>query len=263
MKVPFYQVDAFTNKRFSGNPAGVCPMAGWLPDALMQKIALENNLAETAFVVPEGNGYRVRWFTPTTEVDLCGHATLAAAHVLYEHLGYSDRVLELESRSGLLTVTRQDDWLQLDFPADELEEAEAPAGLLLAVGGQPASIWKGKTDYLMVFESQAEIEALDPDQRTLRNVEARGVIVTAPGANCDFVSRFFAPQSGVDEDPVTGSAHTSLTPYWASITGKTEFSARQLSPRGGELLCELDDDRVLLSGQAVTYLSGYLEVNNI
>ena len=279
MAIRIYQLDAFTHELFTGNPAAVCPLSEWLPDAQMQQIAAENNLAETAFYTKEAdeNQYHIRWFTPTVEVDLCGHATLAAAHVVF-FLEPSDAAGQLAtritfgSRSGPLNVCREQhndgsDWLVLDFPADTAQRANLQPPALLASlamsgsGSKPVEIMKGKTDYMVVYKTQAEIAALTPDFREMATVPARGVIVTAPGDDCDFVSRFFGPQSGIDEDPVTGSAHTTLTPYWAERLGKTELSARQISARGGYLTCKLnttnpDQARVEIAGQVKLYLTG-------
>jgi PhzF family phenazine biosynthesis protein len=249
-----YTVDAFTDKLFSGNPAAVCIMDRWLADDLMQTIAFENNLAETTFVVPKGDGFHIRWFTPHVEVDLCGHATLAVAHVLYNHEGYNKSQINFDSRSGILTVTKTDGRLTLDFPVDSFEKLDhIPTEISIALQGNIIEIYRGKTDYMAVFGSQQEIEASVPDLRELKKMDGRGVIITAPGTSVDFVSRFFAPQSGIDEDPVTGSAHTTLTPYWAKKLNKTSFDCLQLSPRGGRLHCELQGDRVKISGNAVTY----------
>ncbi len=258
MRQKLYQIDAFTDQLFGGNPAAVCVLSKWLPDNLMQQIAGENNLAETAFVLPDGNAYQIRWFTPAVEVDLCGHATLASAYVLFHYYAHDGDRIEFHSpRSGALSVSRESNGLlTLDFPADELREVNASQDLVGGMGKQPEKVLLGKTDYLFVYPSQADIEALEPDMRVLAKAGGRGVIATAPGNTVDFVSRFFAPQSGVDEDPVTGSAHTTLTPYWAGVTGKKEFSAEQLSARKGSLHCRINGNRVLISGNAVPYLEG-------
>lgn len=261
MKLKSYQVDAFTDKIFSGNPAAVCPLESWLPDSVMQNIALENNLAETAFYVKQGNEYLIRWFTPTVEVDLCGHATLATAHVLYQHEGYSgDEIIFNSPRSGVLKVYRNENLLTLDFPTDTLSKIqwfnEMNAGFNLI----PLEGYKGKTDYLLVFENEEQIKNIQPNYPVIATWKVRGVIVTAKGKEVDFVSRFFAPQSGVNEDPVTGSAHTTLTPYWAEKLGKTELSAIQLSNRKGYLTCKYMGDRVHISGQAKTYLIGEIKL---
>ncbi|MBC8151769.1 MAG: PhzF family phenazine biosynthesis protein [Bacteroidetes bacterium] len=276
MSIRLYQLDAFTDQLFAGNPAAVCPLGDWLPDEVMQQIAAENNLAETAFYVRthDENSFHIRWFTPTVEVDLCGHATLATAHVIFflENSGVTANKITFDSRSGPLSVCREQhddgaDWLVLDFPADVVHKANLQPPALLASlsmsgsGSKPVEILKGKTDYMVVYESQAAVESLVPDFREMVTVPARGVIVTAPGDDCDFVSRFFGPQSGIDEDPVTGSAHTTLTPYWAERLGKTELTARQISRRGGYLRCKLntsnpDEARVDIAGQVKLYLTG-------
>ncbi len=256
MKIELYQVDAFTNELFKGNPAAVVPLTEWLSDEVMQHIAAENNLSETAFFIEEGDGYRLRWFTPAVEVDLCGHATLATAHILFEELGYDKDEIIFKTRSGLLTVKKENGQLSMNFPAVEPEQAEAPAILFQALGIERTSNVYKSDDYMVVLDSEAEIANLQPDFRMLNEVDARGIIVTAPGDTVDFVSRFFAPQSGIDEDPVTGSAHTKTTPYWSRELGKTEMKARQISERGGNLVCRLKGDRVDILGEAITYLKG-------
>jgi PhzF family phenazine biosynthesis protein len=260
MLLPFFQVDAFTDRLFGGNPAGVCPLEKWLADDTMQKIAMENNLSETAFFVKEGDDYRIRWFTPKVEVNLCGHATLASAHVLYNHLGYSEDRISFQSRSGLLNVTREGELLILDFPANVPQRSALPEDFVQALNITPIQCHRGKEDYLLLYKSQQEIEALMPDFRRLEKTDARAVIVTAPGDKCDFVSRFFGPRVGVDEDPVTGSAHTVLIPFWAAKLGKNEMNARQLSRRGGLIFCRLKGDRVDIGGKAVTYLRGEISL---
>jgi PhzF family phenazine biosynthesis protein len=260
MRIKFYQVDAFTDKLFGGNPAGVCPLEDWLPEEVMQNIAFENNLAETAFFVLNGTDYELKWFTPVSEVDLCGHATLASAHVLFEHLDYIKEKIVFHSRSGELTVRKEDEKLVLNFPADIFKKVEAPEDLINGIGKKPIETYKGKTDYLFVYGSQKDIEEINPDFNLIMKSKARGVIVTAKGDDVDFVSRFFAPEVGVNEDPVTGSAHTTLTPYWAGKLGKLELSAMQISKRRGKLNCRLIKDRVEIAGNAVTYLDGYIKV---
>jgi PhzF family phenazine biosynthesis protein len=260
MKIRLFQVDAFTDKIFGGNPAAVCPLDQWLSDGVMQLIAMENNQAETAFFVRNQNGFHIRWFTPTMEVDLCGHATLAAAHVLFELNDFPGQTVEFSSRSGLLTVTKEDEFLTLDFPADPPEKITPPDYLITAVGSWPIEAHKGKSDYVLVYGTAEEIKDIVPDMRLVARVPARGVIVTAPGKDIDFVSRFFAPQSGIPEDPVTGSAHTTLAPYWAARLGRTTLSARQLSKRGGRLRCILDGERVKISGQACVYMTGEIQL---
>lgn len=255
MRLPLYQVDTFTPKIFRGNPAAVCPLESWLDDETMQQIAAENNLAETAFFVKEPSGYHIRWFTPTTEVDLCGHATLAAAHVLFTHRGYACVKVTFHSRSGTLHVTRDDTLLTLDFPAEPPLNSETPLALIDAFGLAPVEVLKG-SDYIVVFEPGTDLAALTPDLHAMRSLDLRGVCITAQQTEYDFTSRFFAPNFGIDEDPVTGSAHTQLTPYWAGKLGKNTLRTKQVSPRGGELRCELSGDRVLIAGEAVTYLVG-------
>lgn len=255
--IPVYQADAFTDKVFSGNPAAICPLEDWLPDDLMQKIAMENNLAETAFIVPYEDAFQIRWFTPAVEVDLCGHATLAAAFVFFNQLGYETELLRFFSKSGWLTVTKESDGtLTLDFPADHAKAASAPAGLFEGLGIEPVDVYKGKFDYLLELKTEADILALKPDFKTLSTIPSRGILVTAEGTQHDFVSRCFFPQSGIDEDPVTGSAHCLLTTYWNGITGNTKFFALQASARGGEMICRLKGERVLMTGNAVLVLKG-------
>lgn len=257
-----YQVDAFTNQLFGGNPAAIVPLDSWLPDQTMQLLARENNLAETAFFVPldEPNTWHLRWFTPTTEVDLCGHATLATAYVLFHCLGNNADRLSFHTRSGRLHVTRAGEELTLDFPVDHLEPAELPAVAKPGFHLQPREVWKGREDYLLVYDTEAEVLALAPDFRALAQVKARGFVATAPGTQSDFVSRCFFPAFGIDEDPVTGSAHTTLTPYWANRLGKLELTAIQCSERRGYLRCHLQGDRVLLSGQGRLYLEGRFRI---
>lgn len=261
MKIPIYQVDAFANQRFKGNPAAVCPLDSWLPDTVMQNIAQENNLAETAFIVPNGNEIEIRWFTPTVEVDLCGHATLASAYVLFQELSYAkDQINFLSPRSGPLTVSKNGSILSLNFPLDTLIEIPSQSEHGIGLSQSPRAVFKGKSDYLFVYDSEAEIANLQPDFEALKIHQVRGIIVTAPGQTTDFVSRFFGPACGVNEDPVTGSAHTTLTPYWAGVLGKNELTARQLSQRTGDLTCKLLGDRVEIAGEAVLYLRGEIEV---
>lgn len=257
MKIPIYQVDAFASEIFEGNPAAVCPLDFWLEDKLLQKIAMENNLPETAFFVQKEDCWELRWFTPVAEVELCGHATLATAHILYNHFNKKDKELKFITRkSGEIMVSKDRDLLTLNFPVDNIRPSLPPERMVEALGKKPKEIWKGRTDYLLYYTSQEDIENMSPDFFNLAKVDARGVIVTAPGYESDFVSRFFAPPIGIDEDPVTGSAHTSLTPFWAGRLGKMEFEAIQLSERGGFLKCKLVGDRVLISGRAFTYLVG-------
>lgn len=261
MELKVYQVDAFASQVFKGNPAAVCPLQEWLPDSVMQNIAMENNLSETAFYVKEKEGLRIRWFTPTVEVDLCGHATLATAFVLFNFEDHTENKIVFNSRSGLLTVTKSANQLTLDFPTDTLSQVNAIEALEEGLGVKSIATFKGKTDYLVVIDNEAQVRQLQPDMKKIAQVKARGVIVTARGEKVDFVSRFFGPQSGVDEDPVTGSAHTTLTPYWASVLNKNEFTARQLSARGGELTCRLNGNRVQISGEAQLFLKGTLYID--
>ena len=261
MSLHITQVDSFTNRPFAGNPAGVCILPTAASDAWMRDVAREMNLAETAFLVPRRDGYDLRWFTPSVEVDLCGHATLASAHVLWEdgHLEPSAQA-RFHTKSGLLTADRQDAWIELDFPATPAPQAVPPPGLSEALGATPRFVGRSKFDYLVELQDEATVRRLDPNLGTIARVQSRGVIVTARAdkGKYDFVSRFFAPQSGVPEDPVTGSAHCALAPYWGSKLGKTELMAYQASARGGELRLRLVGDRVRLGGQAVTVLRGQL-----
>jgi PhzF family phenazine biosynthesis protein len=256
MKIPIYQVDAFTSELFKGNPAAVCPLPHWLPDNMLQAIAAENNLSETAFFVEDANGLRLRWFTPRVEVDLCGHATLATAHVLFNELGYGANELSFNSLTGIHTVRREGAKITLVFPSDECQAVQAPAGMLEALGVSETEVYKGRNDYLVVLENEAALAALTPDHRALRATGIRAAIATATSANYDFVSRFFAPGVGIDEDPVTGSAHTTLTPFWSKRLSKTTLEAKQISERGGLLTCTYRGKKVELSGEAVTYLRG-------
>ncbi len=260
--IPIFQADAFTGHRFGGNPAAICPLREWIPEETMQQIAMENNIAETAFIVPYEDAYQIRWFTPTVEVALCGHATLAAAHIYYEQLGHQDDQIRFFSKSGWLTVTRTSSGkLTLDFPADPpvAVDENIPA-IFEGLGISRGKLYKGKFDYMVALESEAQIAGLRPDFKTLSSVNSRGVLVTAKGDQADFVSRCFFPQSGIDEDPVTGSAHCLLTSYWHQQTGKTHFKAIQISARRGELDCELRGDRVLMTGTAITYLKGEIYI---
>lgn len=261
MKLKLYQIDAFTDKVFGGNPAAVCPLDRWLSDELMQNIAAENNLAETAFYVKDGDAYQLRWFTPKVEVDLCGHATLAAAFVLFTYEHHQGNVISFISpRSGILTVTKQKDLFTLDFPADPATPVDLTREILDCFDQEPTGVLKGKTDLLLVFRDEQQIQHLKPAFDKITRLRGRGVIVTARGDRTDFVSRFFAPQVGVPEDPVTGSAHTTLTPYWAKQLNKVELTAAQLSERKGFLTCKLVGDRVHIRGQAKLYLTGEIHL---
>ena len=259
MKLRIYQVDAFASKAFEGNPAAVCPLDRWLSDNLMQQIAMENNLSETAFFVSQNDNYRLRWFTPTTEVDLCGHATLASAHVLFEHLDYGQKTIRFDSNSGELNVQKDGSRLVMNFPNAKLNDADAPAFLEKAVGISARELYRD-TDYLYVVESEEEVRNLEPDIRAIAKSDVRGVIVTAPSEEYDFVSRFFAPAVGVDEDPVTGSAHTMLTPYWSNRLGKEKLVGRQVSKRGGTVYCQDKGGRVEIAGEAYTVMQGEFSI---
>jgi predicted PhzF superfamily epimerase YddE/YHI9 len=261
MRLPIYQVDAFTDRLFGGNPAAVCPLDAWLSDATMQAIAAENNLAETAFFVRDGDDYALRWFTPTVEVDLCGHATLASGHVVVKFIEPQRQSVGFRTlKAGTLVVSRQDDMLVMDFPARPPAPTQAPPGLFAALGGSPREVLRAR-DHLVVYESADDVAALKPDFAALAQVDCWAVITTAPGKNgVDFVSRFFAPRQGIPEDPATGSSHCTLAPYWAKRLGKTTLEARQLSRRVGALRCTLNGDRVGIAGRAVLYLEGAIEV---
>ena len=255
MKLPYFQVDAFTNRVFGGNPAGVCPLESWLDYDVMQNIAAENNLAETAFFVAGPDRFHLRWFTPTVEMDLCGHATLASAWVLFEKLGVPADSVSFDTRSGVLTVTKEDALLSMNFPSRAGTPAEAPAALLAGLEMKSAKVFKAR-DYMVVLESEAAVRAVRPDFAELMKLDCTGIIVTGPGKDADFVSRFFAPRMGVPEDPVTGSSHCTLIPYWAQRLGKTRLKAHQVSARGGELQCEDLGARVSIGGKAALYLEG-------
>jgi PhzF family phenazine biosynthesis protein len=262
MKLKIYHVDAFAEKLFSGNPAAVCPLPAWLSETEMKNIAMENNLSETAFYVKEGNNYGIRWFTAGgVEVELCGHATLATSHVLFNHEGYKGNEINFNSRGGILKVKKHADGITLNFPTDKYERVKTPAELSISLNVQPKECYKGRTDYMLVFETEEQILKLKPNFTTMALIsDARGVVCTAKGTKADFVSRFFGPQSGIDEDPVTGSAHTTLTPYWAKVLGKKELHAMQLSSRKGYLKCVDLGDRVEISGKALTYMIGEIHI---
>ena len=260
MKIQYFEVDAFAKKAFEGNPAGVCPLEKWLDDAAMQNIAAENNLAETAFFVPRGDDYDLRWFAPEVEIDLCGHATLASAFILFTELGRKANTVRFHTESGQLVVTRHGDILTLDFPSRPPKPCTIPEKLIPGLGRKPIDVLKAR-DYFALYESADDIRSLKPDFTLLGQLDEK-VIVTAPGVDCDFVSRFFAPTAGVPEDPVTGSAHCTLIPYWSARLGKTKMFARQLSKRGGELFCELAGERVLIGGKAVLYSRGQIEIDD-
>lgn len=259
MSYPIWQVDAFAPQRFAGNPAAVVPLERWLPAEVMQAIASENNLAETAFIVREGPEYGIRWFTPGMEVPLCGHATLASGWVVLNRLEPMRESVTFHSRSGPLVVQRHGDKLALDLPAIAVEPTRDVAPMSGALGQAPAELYRG-FQWLAVYPNEDEVRKLKPDFAGIVALGIHGVIVTAPGRDCDFVSRFFAPEAGIPEDPVTGSAHSRLVPFWAARLGKQKMFARQVSPRGGELWCELRGDRVILAGHAVPYLEGSIDV---
>jgi PhzF family phenazine biosynthesis protein len=259
-EISIYQVDAFSSTVFSGNPAAVCPLDKWLPDDILQAIATENNLSETAYFVRNSGGYQLRWFTPGCEVDLCGHATLASAYVLFEQLGAEGDVVRFHTKSGELRVKRKGDLLALDFPARP--PAPVPSGeqVLDALGGPAPYEVLAARDYLVRYHTEEQVRALTPDMTKLSRIDRFAVIVTAPGKQCDFVSRFFAPAKGVPEDPVTGSAHCTLIPYWAEKLGKMMLHARQVGRRGGELFCTLNGDRVEIAGHAALFLKGTIRI---
>ena len=261
MKIPIYQVDAFTSDVFSGNPAAVCMLDAWIDDSRLQAIAAENNLSETAFLVPDEDGFELRWFTPRTEVALCGHATLASAFVQFVCLKWNKDTIRFQTRkSGPLTVTRKGEILEMDFPARPAVPQSPPDGLSQALGIASEKVYGSKEDLMVVLDSEKMVAGVKPDFAALEQVDCRGLIVTARGDHCDFVSRFFAPRVGVPEDPVTGSAHCVLIPYWAAVLDKKELHARQVSKRGGELFCGLAGDRVRISGKAALYLEGTITV---
>jgi PhzF family phenazine biosynthesis protein len=261
MKIPLYVIDAFTRRVFGGNPAAVCPLEDWPSDEVMQKIGQENNLSETAFFVREAEGaYRLRWFTPTVEVDLCGHATLASAFVIFNFLDTSAASVTFNSKSGPLSVAREGERLTLDFPARPAAPSEAPAALLEALRARPREVLRSSVDYVAVYESEEEVRALTPDMTLLAGLGTQGVIVTAPGRESDCASRYFAPAAGIPEDPATGAAHCTLTPYWAARLSKREIHALQVSARVGELFCVEAGDRTKISGSAVRYSEGNLYV---
>ena len=260
MNIPIYQVDAFTDRVFGGNPAAVCPLDSWPDDALLANIAAENNLSETAFFVNRGDHFEIRWFTPTVEVDLCGHATLAASHVIFHDLAYPGHEIRfLSSAHGYLYVTREKELLVLNFPATMPVKAGPEEVVVRALRQKPLELWKSR-DIMALYSKEEEVRNLHPDFPLLKQLGIPGIIVTAPGTGVDFVSRYFAPGVGIDEDPVTGSAHTTLIPYWAQRLGKTKLRALQVSKRQGELFCEMKDERVLIGGKALTYMKGKIEL---
>lgn len=258
MRIPIYQIDAFTNEQFKGNPAAVCPLEEWIDDELMQNIAMENNLSETAFFVRKGNDYELRWFTPKGEIDLCGHATLATAYVIFTYLDDNRFSIKFHTKSGVLEVSKEGSLLSMVFPSREGERCEAPESLIKGLGKKPVEVYKSR-DYMAVFDSEEDIINLELNMEELKKLDGF-VIVTARGNEVDFVSRFFAPKAGVDEDPVTGSAHCTLVPYWKKKLNKKEFVALQLSERGGKLYCADLGETVKMSGEAVSYLQGFINV---
>ena len=259
MELPIFQVDAFSGQVFAGNPAAICPLEQWLPDATLQAIAAENNLAETAYFVRNNGRFHLRWFTPACEVDLCGHATLASAYVLFHELKEPGDTLRFDTKSGELIVRRDGHLLVMNFPARPPEPTAADPNLASAMGGHPVEILAAR-DYLIRYASEAEVRRLTPNMEALKKIDRFAFIATAPGDDCDFVSRFFAPAKGIPEDPVTGSAHCTLIPYWSEQLRKTTLHARQVSPRGGELLCKLAGDRVEISGRAALFLRGRITI---
>ena len=261
MKIPIYQVDAFTSEVFSGNPAAVCLLETWIDDKRLQAIAAENNLSETAFLVQKGNGFDLRWFTPVTEVALCGHGTLASAFVLTACRSWPEETIRFQTRkSGELVVTKRDDFLDMDFPARPAIATEAPVGIKEALGVEPKETFASAEDLMVVLSSEDFVREVSPDFNALEQIACRGIIITARGDRSDFVSRFFAPGLGVPEDPVTGSAHCVLIPYWAEVLGKNDLHAFQVSKRGGELFCNQAGERVTISGKAVLYLEGTITI---
>ncbi len=263
-KIKIFQIDTFTNSVFGGNPAAVCPLNCWLEDHVLQQIAIENNLAETAFFIQlDKNLFHLRWFTPECEMDLCGHATLASAYVIFEELGFSSNKIEFKTQSGLLTVEKEHDLFTLYFPSRPAEKSALPKTISEGLNIQPKEVWKAR-DYLLVYDYEEDVRNIRPNQAILNkiNLDPGGIIVTAPGTagSVDFVSRFFTPQASIFEDPVTGSAHCTLIPFWADRLNKTKLRALQLSKRGGELFCTLNGDRVEISGKAVKYLQGMIEM---
>ena len=259
MTLKLYQIDAFAKKIFEGNPAAVCPLDSWLDDELMQKIAMENNLSETAFFVKEGDKFYIRWFSPTREVDMCGHATLATAYVLFEILNFQDEKIVFSSKSGELHVKKDAGMFVMDFPAQELVRCSATQDLLEAFEVEPKGCYKSM-DYILVFENEEDIFNAKPNMQKLKNIDARAVIITSKSKEYDFVCRVFAPKYGIDEDPVTGSAFTQLVVYWSKVLNKKEFRAKQVSFRGGEVFCKLKDERVEIAGYGVKYLEGSIEI---
>ncbi len=259
MELPLYQIDAFTDRLFAGNPAAVCPLEEWPADAVLQAVAAENNLSETAFFTGRNGAYRLRWFTPAAEIDLCGHATLASGHVIFRYLEPTLSRAEFETRSGPLVVEKQGELLAMDFPARPAEACPSPAELAAGLGVMPRAVFRSR-DYLAVLDDEETVRSLKPRMDELVKLDCTGIIATAPGRAADFVSRFFAPRVGVPEDPVTGSSHCTLIPYWSKRLGKKNLHSIQVSPRGGELFCADLGERVRIAGRAVTYLEGKIRI---
>jgi len=259
VELPIFKVDAFSETVFAGNPAAICPLQHWLPDETLQAIATENNLSETAYFVRENGRFQLRWFTPACEVDLCGHATLASAYILFQELNEPGDTVGFQTKSGELVVRRDGDLLAMNFPSRPPQAIQPDPNLAPAMGGSPIEILAAR-DYLIRYKSEAEVRQLAPDMEALKKIDRFAFIATAPGEECDFVSRFFAPAKGIPEDPVTGSAHCTLIPYWAKELGKTSLRARQVSRRGGELLCKLAGDRVEIAGRAALFLRGHITI---
>ena len=257
MKLNIYQIDAFANKPYEGNPAAVVPLETWLDDEEMQNIAMENNLSETVFFVPSDKGYHIRWFTPITEVDMCGHATLACAYVIFNELGYKEDIIYFDSKSGELSVEKQGDFLQMDFPVQEIKSTPITDDMIEAFGIKPVEVYQSM-DYIFVFEHELDILDLKPDFEVIKKLNLRGVAVTSKSEKYDFVSRFFAPKYGIKEDPVTGSAYTQMVPYWSQKLDKKILFSKQVSKRGGELICEYKGERVFIKGKAVKFLEGFI-----
>jgi PhzF family phenazine biosynthesis protein len=260
MKISFYQVDTFTNELFKGNPAAICVLEHWLGEKVLQNIAAENNLSETAFLVQKNQTYDIRWFTPTVEVDLCGHATLGSAFVIFNYLDKSSNKISFNSKSGELIALREKDFITLDFPTILGQPCNAMERIASALDLQPLEVFKGSMDYMAVLESEEGVRQCRPNLNLIKDLDARGLVVTARGEKADFVSRWFGPQVGVKEDPVTGSAHCMLAPYWAKKLNKTKLQAEQLSLRAGKIHCQVNGEHVLLSGEAVLYLQGLITI---
>jgi len=259
MDIGIYQVDAFTNHVFAGNPAAVCPLTHWLDEQLMQEIAMENNLSETAFFLQKEDVFEIRWLTPVVEIDLCGHATLASAHVIFNHLDYREHEIHFKYSGGDLTVSREEDRLKMNFPSTPAIPSDPKEVLINGLGAEPVEVLKSR-DYMAVYENEHVVRSLKPNFALLEKLNAIGIIATAPGKSADFVSRFFAPAAGINEDPVTGSAHCTLIPYWAERLNKSKMDALQVSPRGGQIYCDYLGDRVGIAGHAITYMVGQIHV---